>query len=105
MDTICTQCHEWTALPESVPGGNGLRVRCTACAQELPPESIGYRYRACRLCGHHFLRELDFCPVCPDPQDAAGAAAWMRLLLDGDPAANGHRPGPPVVPPLADEYV
>jgi DNA polymerase I-like protein with 3'-5' exonuclease and polymerase domains len=104
MDTLCTLCHQWTALPEHVPGGNGVHVQCAACANEIPARGIAHRYRTCRLCGQHYLADLGHCPVCPEPGDAVGGAAWLTLLLDGDARPGGLGPAARDWVPLSDQY-
>jgi DNA polymerase-1 len=104
MDTLCTLCHQWTPLPEQVPGGNGVHVRCAACAGEIPERGIAHRYRACRLCGQHYLADLSRCPVCPQPDDAAGGAAWLTLLLDRTARPDGLGPAARDWVPLSDSY-
>jgi DNA polymerase I-like protein with 3'-5' exonuclease and polymerase domains/intein/homing endonuclease len=104
MDTLCTLCHQWTPLPEQVPGGNGVHVRCAACAGEIPERGIAHRYRACRLCGQHYLADLSRCPVCPAPGDAVGGAAWLTLLLDSTARPDGLGPAARDWVPLSDSY-
>lgn len=104
MDTLCTLCHQWTPLPEHVPGGNGVHVRCAVCANEIPERGIAYRYRSCRLCGQHYLADLGRCPVCPAPGDAVGGTAWLTLLLDQEAHPAGLGPAARDWVPLSSQY-
>ena len=104
MDTLCTLCHHWTPLPEHVPGGNGVHVRCAVCTNEIPQRGIAYRYRSCRLCGQHYLADLGRCPVCPAPGDTAGGTAWLTLLLDQEARPAGLGPAARDWVPLSSQY-
>ncbi len=104
MDTLCTLCHQWTPLPEHVPGGNGVHVWCAACASEIPERGVAHRYRTCRLCGQHYLADLGRCPICPEPEDAVGGTAWLTLLLDRDTRPGGLGPAARDWVPLSDRY-
>ena len=67
--------------------------------RRCPERGIAHRYRTCRLCGQHYLARPAGLPgLSRAAAMAAGGAAWLTLLLDGEGAAHRAGTGGPPLP-------